>query len=126
MGGDAQREVERGGGLSVRGIGGEHDPLGRHAGEQLDDVQGEEAGDVIQYSWVLGQTRGEDPLVADRAMRQDQDNVRVAQSEVDEPVRQRREAASGVDQDRNVRVLGQREDAVHLLAVERELLGTRM
>ncbi len=112
--GDAQRHVEGRRGHAVGRVGGEHDPLGGHAREQLDHVEREEAGDVVEHARVVGQARGEDALVADRAVREDQHRARMAQREVDEPVGERRQAAAGMDQDRHPRLLGQLEDAVHL------------
>ena len=80
--GDAQRHVERRRRQAVGRIGGEHDPLGRHAREQLDHVQREEARDVVEHARVVGQARGEDPLVADRAVGQDQHRAGMAQREI--------------------------------------------
>jgi hypothetical protein len=110
----AQRHVQGGGGQPVRWIGGEHDPLGRHAREQLDHVEREEAGGVVQHARMVGQPRGEDPLVADRAVRQDQDGARMAQGEIDEALRERRQTAAGVDQDRHAGVFGEGEHIVHV------------
>ncbi len=47
--------VERGSGQAVGGVRGEHDPLGGHAREQLDHVEREEAGDVVEHARVAGQ-----------------------------------------------------------------------
>ena len=121
--GQAQRHVERALRQPVGGIRGEHDPLGRRASEQLDDVQREEAGDVVEHAWVLGQHRGQDALVANRAVREDQHDLGVAQRQLGESLRDRGQAASGVDQDRHARLLGDREDALQLVAVEGELLA---
>ena len=75
---------------------------------------------------MVGQARGQDALVADRAVREDQDGAGMAQGEVDEALGERRQAASGVDQDRHAGALGEAEHAVHLLAVEHEVLGSRV
>ena len=48
----------------------------------------------------------------------------MAQGEIDESLRQRGQAASGVDQDRHARVFGEREHAVHVRPVEHEVLGS--
>ncbi len=124
--GHAQRHVERRGGHAVGRIGGEHDPLRRHPREQLDHVEGKEAGDVIQHARVIGQARGEDPLVADRAMREDEDDPGMAQGEIDKTLRQWWKAAPGVDQNRHACRFGESEDIVHVLPVEHEVLGSRV
>ena len=105
LAGHAQRHVERRRGQAVGRVGGEHDPLGGHAREQLDHVEREEAGDVVEHARVVGQARGQDALVADRAVREDQHRARVAQREVDQALGERRQAAAGVDQDRHARCL---------------------
>ncbi len=126
VGGHAQRHVETTLRAPVGRIGGEHDPLGGDAREQLDDVEPEEAGGVVQHAGVLGEHRGEDPLVADRAVGEDQHDLGVAQRELGEPLGDRRQAAAGVDQDRHARLFGDLEDPLQLVAVEGELLGARV
>ena len=86
MRGEAQRQVQRALRPPVRRVRGEHDPLGRHAREQLDDVEREEAGDVVEHARVIGQHRGQDALVADRAVREDQHDLGVAQRQLGEPL----------------------------------------
>ena len=122
----AQNHVQRGGGQAVRRIGGEHDPLGRHPREQLDDVERKEAGGVIQDAGVLGQASREDPLVADRAVGEDQDRAGVAQGEIDEALGERGQTPAGVDQDGHARGFGEAEHIVHLRPVEHEVLGPGM
>ena len=127
MRGHAQRHVERGGGQAVGGVGGEHDPLGRHAREQLDHVEREEAGDVVEHARMVGQARGEDPLVADRAVGEDQHGLGMAQGEVDEAVA----PAAAVPRPAWIRIgtlaaSASAKTPVHLRAVEHEGLGSRM
>ena len=119
---DAQRQVERGGGHPVWRIRREHDALGGHAREQLDHVDREEAGDVVQHARMVGQARCEDALVADGAVRQDQHRLGMAQRELHEAVGERRQPAPGVDEDRNARTFRQAEHVAHLAAVEHEVL----
>ena len=114
------------GGQAVGRVGGEHDALVGRAREQLDHVEREEAGDVVEHARVIGQARGDDALVADRAVGEDQDHVGVAQGEIDELVAQRGKAAPGMDQDRHRGVFGQREDAIHLGTGEAEGLSAGM
>ena len=109
--GRLEDHVEAGGGTAVRGIGGEHDPLGRDPREQLEHVEREEAGAVVEHSGVVREPGRDQRLVADRAVREDQDHRRVLQGKVHEPVRERRQASAGVDQDRHVRVLGRAKTA---------------
>ena len=75
---------------------------------------------------MLGEPRAEDALVADRSVRQDQHDAGVAKREVGEPLGERRQAATGVDQDRHLRLFGQREDLVEVAAVEDEVLRARV
>ena len=121
-----QGHVQRRGGQAVGGIGGEHDPLRRHSREQLDDVEREEAGDVVEHAGMVGQAGGEDPLIADRTVGEDQDGAGMAQREIDEALSERRQATSGVDQDRHTCLFGEREHALHVLSVEHEVLRPRM
>src|SRR6185437_4926541 len=100
--------------------------LGGHAREQLDQIEREKAGRVIEHARMVGQPRGEDSLVTDRRVREDQDNLGVAQREVGQAIGDRRHPASRVDQDRYLRFFGEREDAVHLRAIERKCLGAWM
>ena len=94
--------------------------------EQLDHVEREEAGDVVEHARVLGQARRQDPLVADRPVRQDQHGTRMAQGELGEPVGQWRQASAGMNQDRHPCLFGEREDVAHLLTVEHEALRARV
>ena len=127
LAGDAQREVERGGGHSVGRVRGEHEPLGGDAREQLDHVHGEEAGQVVEDARVVGQQRGQDPLVADGAVGEDQDGAGVAQGRRPPDPR----ATGGIPRPAWIRIgtpglFGEREDVVHLRAVELEALGARV
>ena len=75
---------------------------------------------------MVGQTRGQDALVADRAMREDQHDVRVAHRQVRQPIGERRQSPAGMDQDRHPCAVGEREDGAHLRAVEHEVLSARV
>ena len=75
---------------------------------------------------MIGQPCRQDPLVADRPVREDQRRSGMAQGEFGEPVGERRQPAPGVDQDRHGGPFGEREHAVHLLAVEPKCLRPRM
>ena len=75
---------------------------------------------------MVCQARGEDPLITDRAVRQDQNHIRVAQGEVGQAVGDRGHSTARVDQDRNLGFFGERKDGIHLRAVERERLGARV
>ena len=52
--------------------------------------------------------------------------LRMAHGEVREPVGERRQSPPGMDQDRDPRVFGEREDGPHLRTVEDEVLRARM
>src|SRR5271169_693624 len=75
---------------------------------------------------MLREAAGEDSLIADRAVCQDQHRAGVAAGDVDQAGRERWQAAPGVNQDRNADALGECEDRVHLTAVEHEVLRSRM
>ena len=75
---------------------------------------------------MAGQARGQDALVADRAVGEDQHYVGVAQGEVREPVGERWQAPAGVNQDRYPGAFGEREYRPHVRAVEHEVLRARM
>ena len=119
----AQSHVQGGRRHAIGRVGGKDDALGGHAREELDHVQREEAGDVVQNARVLSKAGRDDSLVADRPVRQDQHGPRMAQGEVDEPRCKRRQPASGVNQNGYAGAFGEREDLVHVLAVEHETLG---
>ena len=121
-----KRQVERGRRQAVGRVGGEHDPLGGHAREQLDHVERKEAGDVVQHARMVGQARGQDALVADRAVSEDQHGSGVAQREVGEPVG-RAAAARARRGSGSARLpLRRARRRVHLAAVEHEVLRARM
>ena len=75
---------------------------------------------------MVGQSRRQDPLVADRSVGEDQRRAGMAQRQFGKPVGKRWQATPGVNQDRHGSLFGEREDAVHLLAVELERLRARM
>ena len=75
---------------------------------------------------MAGQARCEDSLIADRAVREDQHHLGVAQRDVCEAVGDRRHAAPRVDQNRDLGFPGQGKDRVHPGTVERKGLGTWM
>ncbi len=50
----------------------------------------------------------------------------VAQRQIGQPLRDRRQPATSVDQDRHAGLLGDREDALELVSVERERLSARV
>ena len=118
----AQRQVEAALRAPIGGVGREHDPLGGHAREQLHDVEREEAGGVVEHPGVIGEHRGEDPLVADRPVGEDQHDLGVAQRELGEAPCDRGQPAAGVDQDRHAGLIGHLEDPLELAPVEGEPL----
>ena len=64
--------------------------------------------------------------VGDTRMRDDQANVGVAVDEPCQMVADRRQAATAVDQDRDVSLDREREDGLEALVADRELLRTRV
>src|SRR5207237_5682635 len=69
---------------------------------------------------------GESGEVGDAGMSDDQPRLGIAVDDASEVVRDRRQAAAAVDQDRDVALGGQLEDRRQALVVEQELLGPRM
>ena len=75
---------------------------------------------------MVSQARGQDALVTDRAMSEDQHDLRMAHRQVREPICERRQSPTGVNQDRHPSVFCEREYGAHLRAVEYEVLRARM
>ena len=110
---------------SVGNVRGEHDPLGRDTGKQLELIEHRERRRVIDDVRVIAQPRGEHPLVGDRRVREHEHDVGEAQREVGERVHPRH-PPPGVDQDRDLRCLGDPPDRLGGRIAEAKRLRSRV
>ena len=110
---------------SVRNVGSEHDSLDRHAGEQLDLIERRQRRGVVERVRVIAQARGEHALIGDRRVREHEDDVGVTLRELGERIHAGH-AAAGMDQDRDLRLVGDLPDRLGRRVAEAEGLGTGM
>ena len=119
-----ERDQERGGLLAVRVVGGEQDLLRRDEAEEVEQVERAPDGGVEEDAGPAAEVVRERGQVGDAGVRDDQLRL-VARRQARELVRDRRQAAAAVDQDRHVAVGGELEDRREPLVVEQELLRAR-
>ena len=123
---DPRREEQRAGLLAVRVVRGVDDLLGRHEPQQSEQVDRAPDRGVEEDAALAREAVREVGEVGDPGVGEDQLRAGVRVDEALEPFRDRRQAATGVDQDRNAALGGEREDGSEPLVVEQELLRARM
>ena len=121
----ADREQERGRLATVGVVGGVEHLLGRDEAEEVEDVERAPDRGVEEDAWPAGEVAGERGEVGDPGVRDDQLRL-VGVHQARERVRDRRQAAAAVDQDRHLALGGQLEDGREPVVVEQELLGPRV
>ena len=95
-------------------IGAEHDPLGGDPSQQRHDLEGVHPGAVVHHRRIVAQPVGDDRLVGDPQVREDQPNVGVSGGDLDQlGAELRRQTGAGMNQHRHLALLRHRENRLH-------------